>query len=218
MAGDDGFLSRWARRKALARQGAAPDEPALVPASPRSSAPPPAVPVAATPAAAAPAPDPSPVPTAPAPPTLDDVAQLPADAADFSRFVARNVQPDVRHAALKKLFSDPHFNVMDGLDIYIDDYGKPDPIPAAMLRQLTQGSFLGLFDDQARADPAAAMTGPPAHNPDPAAAPQADPAPDTAPGPEPLPHEDADLRLQPHDAAGRSGDPTGAGEEPGHPA
>ena len=30
---------------------------------------------------------------------------------------------------MKKLFSDPHFNVMDGLDTYIDDYGKPDPIP-----------------------------------------------------------------------------------------
>jgi hypothetical protein len=33
----------------------------------------------------------------------------------------------VRNAALKKLFTDPHFNVMDGLDVYIDDYGKPDP-------------------------------------------------------------------------------------------
>ena len=30
---------------------------------------------------------------------------------------------------MKKLFSDPHFNVMDGLDTYIDDYGKPDPLP-----------------------------------------------------------------------------------------
>ena len=42
------------------------------------------------------------------------------------------------NAALKKLFSDPHFNVMDGLDTYIDDYGKPDPIPPSMLRAHSQ--------------------------------------------------------------------------------
>jgi len=40
--------------------------------------------------------------------------------------------------ALKKLFHDPHFNVMDGLDTYIDDYSKPDPLPAAMLATLRQ--------------------------------------------------------------------------------
>ena len=44
----------------------------------------------------------------------------------------------VRRAALKKLFSDPHFNVMDGLDVYIDDYSKTEPIPAAMLAGLRQ--------------------------------------------------------------------------------
>ena len=49
---------------------------------------------------------------------------------------------------MKKLFSDPHFNVMDGLDTYIDDYGKPDPIPPSMLRQMVQSKFLGLFDDE----------------------------------------------------------------------
>ena len=41
---------------------------------------------------------------------------------------------------MKKLFADPHFNVMDGLDTYIDDYGKPDPIPQSMLRQLDQSA------------------------------------------------------------------------------
>lgn len=205
MADDDGFLSRWARRKALVRQGEVPPEPKAAPQAP-PAAPPKALPagtVAASPqepAAAEP----------PPPPTLDDVAQLPPDAADFSRFVARHVQPDVRNAALKKLFSDPHFNVMDGLDIYIDDYGKPDPMPTAMLRQLSQGRFLGLFDEAGGADPAAATTAAPAHNPDPVAAAPAAPAP----APEPLPHEDADLRLQPHDAAGRPGDPAGAGEAP----
>ena len=49
---------------------------------------------------------------------------------------------------MKKLFADPHFNVMDRLDTYIDDYGKPDPIPPAMLRQLASAKFLKLFDDE----------------------------------------------------------------------
>ncbi len=53
----------------------------------------------------------------------------------------------VRNAALKKLFSDPHFNVMDGLDTYIDDYGKPDPLPLTMLRRMRQSAALGLFED-----------------------------------------------------------------------
>jgi hypothetical protein len=43
------------------------------------------------------------------------------------------------------LFQDPHFNVMDGLDTYIDDYTKADPIPEAMLRGLNQARGL-LFD------------------------------------------------------------------------
>ena len=62
--------------------------------------------------------------------------------------MAQGVGADVRNAAMKKLFSDPHFNVMDGLDIYIDDYSKSDPIPESMLRQMTSAKFLKLFDDE----------------------------------------------------------------------
>ncbi|MGS0757921.1 DUF3306 domain-containing protein, partial [Roseateles sp. GG27B] len=50
-------------------------------------------------------------------------------------------------AAMKKLFSDPHFNVMDGLDIYIDDYTQADPIPLAMLREMNQSKALKLFEE-----------------------------------------------------------------------
>ena len=46
---------------------------------------------------------------------------------------------------MKKLFSDPRYNIMDGLDIYIDDYSKPDPIPPEMLRRLVQSQMLNLF-------------------------------------------------------------------------
>jgi hypothetical protein len=36
---------------------------------------------------------------------------------------------------------------MDGLDIYIDDYSQPDPLPQSMLRQMASAKFLKLFDD-----------------------------------------------------------------------
>ncbi|MFM2348960.1 MAG: hypothetical protein RL654_3713, partial [Pseudomonadota bacterium] len=135
MNGSEGFFSRWSQRKGQVRQGEAPPEPANA-----------ALPAPAPQAGTQVAP-PAPAPTEPAlpPPTLDEVARLP-DGAEVARFVARGVDPSVKNAALKKLFADPHFNVMDGLDIYIDDYGRPDPLPAAMLRQMAQSRFLGLFD------------------------------------------------------------------------
>ena len=68
---------------------------------------------------------------------LPPLDQLTPDS-DYRAFFHPKVGEDVRRAALKKLFSDPRFNVMDGLDVYIDDYSKSDPIPAAMLAQLRQ--------------------------------------------------------------------------------
>ncbi|MGM9489938.1 DUF3306 domain-containing protein [Ideonella sp. YS5] len=182
-----GFLARWSQRKALARQvgeAALPAEPECAVTMPE----PPAEPVAGVPQAA-PAPEP-----AEAPPTLADVAEL-TPASDFSRFVAEGVHPEVKNAALKTLFADPHFNVMDGLDTYIDDYSVPSPLPASMLKKMAQARFLGLVTE------------------DPDEPPPAVPAP-TASATDPLPDEDPDLRLQPHDAAGREGPGPGAGEEP----
>ncbi|MFO1283188.1 MAG: DUF3306 domain-containing protein [Burkholderiales bacterium] len=66
---------------------------------------------------------------------LPDVDSLTFDA-DFSAFLQPKVDESVKRAALKKLFSDPRFNVMDGLDVYIDDYSKPDPLPPGMLERL----------------------------------------------------------------------------------
>jgi len=66
---------------------------------------------------------------------LPDVDALTFDS-DFSAFMANGVDADVRRAAVRKLLRDPRFNVMDGLDVYIDDYTKPDPIPPSMLAQL----------------------------------------------------------------------------------
>jgi hypothetical protein len=55
---------------------------------------------------------------------------------DFKAFMGAKVEQSVKRAALKKLFADPRFNVMDGLDTYIDDYTKSDPISDELLSQL----------------------------------------------------------------------------------
>ena len=70
--------------------------------------------------------------------------------ADFTPFMARDVDPALRNQAMKKLFADPHygFDKMDKLDIYIDDYSKPDPIPLEMLKMLYQSKSLFLFDEE----------------------------------------------------------------------
>jgi len=117
---DEGFLRRWARRKTEVRAGMAPPPEPLAPVADLP------VPVVDAPAVA-----PADVPL----PTMDDVARLTGDS-DFSAFVARGVDAAVRRTALKKLFADPHFNAMDGLDVYIDDYTKPSPVSEAMLASL----------------------------------------------------------------------------------
>jgi hypothetical protein len=60
--------------------------------------------------------------------------------------MAKDVAPDMRNQAMKKLFTNPHYNVMDGLDIYIDDYGKPDPLPEGWLQLMNQSKTLRLFE------------------------------------------------------------------------
>jgi hypothetical protein len=77
--------------------------------------------------------------------SLDDVEKIDRFAPDFSAFMQPGVDPAVQQAAMKKMFSDPHFNIMDGLDIYIDDYSKPDPIPLEMLKRMVQSDMLNIF-------------------------------------------------------------------------
>ena len=106
------FFARWSRVKAEARLEPVVQEPVPV-------EPPPAEAEAAAPA-----------------PTLEQVQSLTPDS-DFTPFIARGVDETVRRAALKKLFSDPHFNVMDGLDTYVDDYYKFEPLTPLMVAALT---------------------------------------------------------------------------------
>jgi hypothetical protein len=67
---------------------------------------------------------------------------------DFTRFMQADVPAPIRNAALKKMFSDPHFNVMDMLDTYVDDYSKSEPIPLDMLQKLVQTRALKLFGEE----------------------------------------------------------------------
>lgn len=148
----DGFLGRWSRRKLEAGAGATAPDAVADEGSAADPGVPPAQPLGAPQAAVAPRTEdpPASVHSAadepPQPPTMEDVQALTAQS-DFSRFAARDVAADVKNAAMKKLFADPRYNVMDGMDVYIDDYSKPDPLPDSMLRQLASASFLRLFDE-----------------------------------------------------------------------
>lgn len=189
----EGLLSRWSRRKAQVRSGVAPTADPPLPVAEPAAAAAPTAPAAATTAPAAPA---VAAPPALPLPTLEDVAALGPDA-DYARFVMPGVDEGVKRAAMKKLFADPRFNVMDGLDTYIDDYGKPDPIPASMLRRMVQSHALGLFDDEK--DPAQAV-------PDGAPPPSLPTSPSTDALAVPAPiDEDPALRLQQDDPADAAG-------------
>jgi hypothetical protein len=222
----DGFLGRWSKRKLEVKDGRAvePEPPPVASDLPVAESPPPA-----ETAAVAAATEDEGVSRAMQPPdtraatemraqqqpplTLEDVKALTRDS-DFSRFARAEVAPEVKNAAMKKLFADPRYNVMDGLDTYIDDYSKADPIPNAMLRQLVSAKFLGLFDkeekEEAEAAAAAAReaAGQPrdvADNPMAQSVAQSEPPPPAVP--EAPSHADPDLRLQQDDAP--------PGEDPG---
>lgn len=196
----EGFLGRWSERKRAVAAGQPVAEPevkaAAVPAPPLTR---PGDPI--QPAATAAPPEP-----APAPLTLADTQSL-TPQSDFKPFVAPDVSPEVKNAAMKKLFADPHFNVMDGLDIYIDDYSKPDPLPESMLRQMASAKFLGLFDelpDEQNMPPKPVKPEPVAteiiaNEPAPMLPEQAPPQSPSPPDPD---HAHPDLRLQPNHAVG----------------
>jgi hypothetical protein len=100
-------------------------------------------------------------PPAPAAVELPPVESL-TFGSDFTPFLRPEVDDQVRRAALKQLFRDPRFNIMDGLDTYIDDYTQADPIAPDVLADLLQRGFGALPD--ARGDAAdgtsAAAAGP----------------------------------------------------------
>ena len=123
-------LKRWSRRKLeAARTAPAPATlpaamsfvPAVEGSSPAAHDPPSALPAASS--------------------ELPPIASLSFES-DFSAFLRPKVEAALTRQALKKLFSDPRFNVMDGLDTYIDDYSKADPISAEVVREMMQSRYI----------------------------------------------------------------------------
>ena len=186
----DGFLGRWSRRKAGLEpeglDGAAPELKAKVTPTPVPQ-------------------DKKTIESASAPaeeetltPTLEEAESIDRFAPDFSAFMKPNVDPAVQQAAMKKLFSDPHFNIMDRLDIYIDDYSIPDPIPMEMLKRMVQSESLGLFrkfEDGPGAKVLAESEENKALEPEPTAAAEPDPAEiaDASAGNVTMPQDEAEV-------------------------
>jgi hypothetical protein len=192
---EGGFFSRWSKRK-LGEGDLPPEEPAQ---------PKPAVEAEA----AVPAPQPSPSgegsEAAPVP-SIEDAQALTPES-DFRRFVSADVPPEVKNTALRKLFADPRFNIQDGLDVYIDDYGKADPIPPEMMKKLASAHFLKLFDEPAQEPEAAGREV--ANDPAAQSVAQSGEAEHAVP---PTPHHaDPDLRLQQDHAPGPDGPGQGTG-------
>lgn len=216
---DAGFLARWSRRKAQARSGnelptpvaPAPSvDPVALQKEPANANPAPeagALSSECLPAATSTAPS---APEAPAPLTLAEVANLDPES-DFAPFVRGDVATEVKNAALKKLFSDPHFNRMDGLDVYIDDYSIPSPLPQHLIAKMAQAKFLGLVKDKAE-ETLALVESPPSP---PGEEVPARAVPDALRAESIAHHEDADLQLQPDDDAGRAGATPGPGGDTG---
>ena len=125
---DETFISRWSRKKTAAKSA--------TPEATASEALPAAAPMASNlQAGTEPAPTPAPLPP---------VESLTPES-DFTPFMGQGVDESLKRRALKTLFQDPRFNVMDGLDVYIDDYSKPDPLPEGWLEKMNQVARLGEY-------------------------------------------------------------------------
>ena len=72
---------------------------------------------------------------------LPPIESLTSDS-DFAPFLRPGVDEGVKRGALRKLFRDPRFNVMDGLDVYIDDYSKPSPLEPELVRTLMHARYI----------------------------------------------------------------------------
>ena len=82
----------------------------------------------------------------PAAPTVPPVENLTPES-DFAAFMNPKVRDELRRLALRKLFSDPHFNVPDPFEPYSRDWTVGEPIPPELLATLNQARSV-LFTEQ----------------------------------------------------------------------
>jgi hypothetical protein len=116
---EEGFLSRWSRRKRAVEAGQPEQEP-------------PAAPPAAT---VPPSPAPAPVPEEPPfdPATLPPVESLTIES-DITAFLRKEVPAALKRAALRKAWSlDPAIRDFVGPADYAWDYNAPDGVPGFSL-------------------------------------------------------------------------------------
>lgn len=150
MSGEgESFGSRWSRLKREARESVreaddareAPDAPAAFAVSTTA-------PGESVGAGRASPTDDAPGDAGQTPPALPSLDSLQGLAGEYHDFLRPEVGDEVRRAALKKLFADPHFNQIDLLEAYSGDYTQFDPIPAAMMASLEQARHLWVSSDE----------------------------------------------------------------------
>lgn len=88
------------------------------------------------------------------------------------------VEEGLKRQAFRKLLQDPRFNVMDGLDVYIDDYSKPDPLPEGWLEKMNQTARFGDYQEPVPEEGTEAQEGSEAQASPSVAAPAPEEAPD----------------------------------------
>jgi hypothetical protein len=149
MSADDkeDFASRWSRRKIEARKT---EEK---PAEPKPFREPPAAAAVSNAGAAAAPPD------TPAPRELPPLESLKGLASEYTEFLKPGVDENLKRAALKKLFSDPHFESFERFEAYCEDFTQGEPIPLAVLKTLEHAKGL-LFGDEEKKDAQAGAEGP----------------------------------------------------------
>jgi hypothetical protein len=90
---------------------------------------------------------------------LPPIESLDGLRSDYQAFFQQPVADELRRAALKKLFADPHFNQMDMLDVYVDDYTQFEPLPAALRMRLPSARAFLPDSERAALEAAEAPTG-----------------------------------------------------------
>jgi hypothetical protein len=181
---DENFISRWSRRKIQAASKVTSEAGPVGPAAdvvPAQAGTPPTSEAGPLGPTADVVPEPS--------GTLPPIESLTPES-DFTPFMKPDVDEGLKRQALKQLFQDPQFNVMDGLDVYIDDYSKADPLPDGWLEKMNMVKRLGIF-----AEPAEGV------------------AEDAPPPPEPLKKATLEQPVAPA-AESRPGNPSSAGIVP----
>ncbi|MBR0679365.1 DUF3306 domain-containing protein [Roseomonas eburnea] len=112
---EEGFLSRWSRRKRAAEAGLPVAEPEVQPPVPEPAAPPPPVEPAFDPA------------------SLPPIEDLTAES-DFTAFLRKEVPEAIKRAALRKAWAiDPAIRDFVGPADYAWDFNAPDGVPGFAL-------------------------------------------------------------------------------------